>query len=399
MVSARPVELLVVAGEASGDLHGARLVEELHRLVPGVKTFGLGGDELQAAGLEAVAHSSEVAVVGITEVLKELPRIRQVFDALLGEVDRRRPAGAVLVDFPDFNLRLAKELKRRGVPVIYYISPQVWAWRKGRVKTIAKVVERMLVLFPFEADFYRDSEVAVAHVGHPLVDEVPVLPQAWAGEGGQHAEPGPGEPYRLALLPGSRRSEIAALFPTMLLAAKELSGRVPLRILVIQAPTIRRELLLEHIAAAGLEESAVEIVAEDRFAAIAGSHLALCASGTATLEVGLLGTPMIVVYRLATWTYLLARMLVRLPNISLVNLVLERRVVPELIQDDANPQRIAAEAETLLRDPVAREAARAGLAELRGRLGEGGASRRAAEEVVAALGLDGRGAEPREATA
>ncbi|HEX2223551.1 MAG TPA: lipid-A-disaccharide synthase, partial [Thermoanaerobaculia bacterium] len=202
-------------------------------------------------------------------------------------------------------------------------------------------------------------------------------------------------------LPGSRRSEIAALFPIMLQAARELSGRVPLRIRVIQAPTIRRELLVENIAAAGFEEGTpeLEIVADDRFAAIADSHLALCASGTATLEVGLLGTPMIVVYRLATWTYLLARMLVRLPNISLVNLVLERRVVPELIQDDANPQRIAGEAEKLLRDSMAREAARAGLAELRGRLGEGGASRRAAQEVVAALGLNEPRMEPQEATA
>jgi lipid-A-disaccharide synthase len=392
-VSARPAELLVVAGEASGDLHGARLVEELHRLAPGVRTFGLGGDELQAAGLEAVAHSSEVAVVGITEVLKELPRIRQVFAALLSEVDRRRPAGAVLVDFPDFNLRLAKELKRRGVPVIYYISPQVWAWRKGRVKTIAKVVDRMLVLFPFEVDFYQRSQVGVTHVGHPLVDEVPVLPQAWeAGENDR--------PYRLALLPGSRRSEIAALFPTMLLAARELSARVPVRVRVIQAPTIRRELLRENILASGLPEESVEIVAADRFAAIADSHLALCASGTATLEVGLLGTPMVVIYRLASWTYLLARMLVRLPNVSLVNLVLERRVVPELIQDDANPARIAAEAEHLLRDAAAREAVRSGLAELRGRLGEGGGSRRAAEEVVAVLGLGGqREPERQEATA
>ena len=400
-----PAELLVVAGEASGDLHGARLVEELRRLVPGVRTFGLGGDELQAAGLDAVAHSSEVAVVGITEVLKELPRIRQVFDALLREVDLRRPAGAVLVDFPDFNLRLAKELKRRGVPVIYYISPQVWAWRKGRVKTIAKVVDRMLVLFPFEVDFYRRSQVGVTHVGHPLVDEVPVLPQVWdEGEpAGETPEtPETTRPYVLALLPGSRRSEIAALFPTMLQAARELSARVPLRIRVIQAPTIRREMLRENIAAAGLDENAVEIVAEDRFAAIAGAHLALCASGTATLEVGLLGTPMVVVYRLATWTYFLARMLVRLPNVSLVNLVLERRVVPELIQDDANPRRIADEAERLLRDPAAREAVRAGLAGLRDRLGEGGGSRRAAEEVAAVLGLgeqDGREAERREATA
>ena len=383
-MDSRPEELLVVAGEASGDLHGARLVEELRRRVPGLVTFGLGGDQLQAAGLEAVAHSSEVAVVGITEVLKELPRIRQVFDALLREADRRHPAGAVLIDFPDFNLRLARQLKRRGVPVVYYISPQVWAWRKGRVKHIARVVDRMLVLFPFEVDFYRRSRVKAVHVGHPLVDEVPVLPQAWE-RGDPAAE---GRPYRIALLPGSRRSEIRALLPTLLAAVRVLGERLPLEVRLIQAPNLRRELLLESIAAAGLPPGLpVEIVDQDRFAAVADSHLALCASGTATLEVGLLGTPMIVVYRLASWTYLLARMLVRLPHVSLVNLVLERGVVPERIQGEASPEGIAAEAERILREPAVRDAMRAGLADLRDRLGEGGASRRAAWEVADALGL------------
>jgi len=200
-------ELLVVAGEASGDLHGARLIAELRQRVPGLTTFGLGGDEMRAAGLEAVAHSSEISVVGITEVLKVLPRAREIFAGLLREVDRRRPALAVLVDFPDFNLRLAKELKTRNVEVVYYISPQVWAWRRGRVKKIARLVDRMLVLFPFEVDFYRGHGIQVVHVGHPLVDEVPVLPQGW-----DRGEPA-GEPYRVALLPGSRTSEVEALLP------------------------------------------------------------------------------------------------------------------------------------------------------------------------------------------
>src|SRR5690242_259773 len=203
-------ELLVVAGEASGDLHGARLISELRLLVPDLEPFGLGGDEMRAAGLDALAHSSEISVVGITEVLKVLPRARQIFADLLRAVDRRRPRLAVLIDFPDFNLRLAKELEERGVEVVYYISPQVWAWRRGRVKSIAKVVDRMLVLFPFEVDFYREHEVDVVHVGHPLVDEVPVLPQVW-----DRGEP-KGEPYRVAILPGSRVSEIEALLPVML---------------------------------------------------------------------------------------------------------------------------------------------------------------------------------------
>ncbi|HEV2854890.1 MAG TPA: lipid-A-disaccharide synthase [Thermoanaerobaculia bacterium] len=368
--------MLVVAGEASGDLHGARLIAELRRRVPGLSTFGLGGDEMRAAGLEAVAHSSEISVVGITEVLKVLPRAHEIFASLLREVDRRRPALALLIDFPDFNLRLAKELKSRGVEVVYYISPQVWAWRRGRVKTIARIVDRMLVLFPFEVDFYREHGVDVVHVGHPLVDEVPSPPQAW-----DRGEPA-GGPYRVALLPGSRMSEVEALLPTLLEAVRKLAARLPVEAHLIKAPTISRDLLEEHVELAGLP---VVIVSDDRFTAIADSHLALCASGTATLEVGLLGTPMIMVYRLASWTYALAKLMVRLPNVSLVNLVSGRRVVPELIQGEANPERIAAEAERLLTDAAAREEMRSGLAELRGRLGTGGASGRAAAEVAARL--------------
>ncbi|HEV7787066.1 MAG TPA: lipid-A-disaccharide synthase [Thermoanaerobaculia bacterium] len=373
-----PRELLVVAGEASGDLHGARLISELRQRVPGLTAFGLGGDEMRAAGLQAVAHSSEVAVVGITEVLKVLPRIREVFADLLHEVDRRRPALAVLIDFPDFNLRLARQLKGRGLGIVYYISPQVWAWRRGRVKTIARLVDRMLVLFPFEVDFYRDHGVDVIHVGHPLVDEVPVLPQVW-DRGGEEEK---GGPFRIALLPGSRLSEVEALLPTLLAAVGKLAGRLPIEARIIRAPTVPRELLDEAVELSGLT---VAIVESDRFAAVADSHLALCASGTATLEVGLLGTPMIVVYRLASWTYLLARLLVRLPNVALVNLVLGRRVVPELIQGQANPERIAGEAARLLTDTAARREMRAGLAEVRSRLGAGGASGRAAGEVAEML--------------
>jgi len=377
-MTASPRELLVVAGEASGDLHGARLLSELRRRVPDLAAFGLGGDEMRAAGLQAVAHSSEISVVGITEVLKILPRAREVFADLLREVERRRPGLAVLIDFPDFNLRLAKKLKERGLEIVYYISPQVWAWRRGRIKTIARVVDRMLVLFPFEADFYREHGVDVVHVGHPLVDEVPVLPQAWD-------QGGTGGPFRVALLPGSRRSEVEALLPTLLEAARKLAARLPVEVRIIKAPTIPSELLDEALELAGLPVEMVEIIAEDRFAAIADSHLAICASGTATLEVGLLGTPMIMVYRLASWTYALAKLLVRLPNVSLVNLVLDRRAVPELIQGEANPGRIAAEAERLLTDAGERNRMREALAGVRGRLGEGGASRRAAGEVAELL--------------
>lgn len=371
--------LLVVAGEASGDLHAARLLAELRALVPDVRPFGLGGDELAAAGLERLADSSEISVVGLTEVLRVLPRAREIFAALLAEADRRRPAVALLVDFPDFNLRLARELAARGVRVVYYISPQVWAWRRGRVRAIARHVEEMLVLFPFEVDFYAGHGVEVTHVGHPLVDEVPVgLPQVWDRTELVGGAPADG-PFQVALLPGSRVSEIEALLPAMLGAAERLAAELPVFVRLIRAPSVPREMLEEAIELSGLP---VSISEGDRFTAVADSHLALCASGTATLEVGLLGTPLVVLYRLASWTYMAAKLLVRLPHVSLVNLVLERGAVPELLQGGAHPERVAAEAAAILRDPARVAAMRADLADLRGRLGERGASGRAARALA-----------------
>lgn len=374
--------ILLVAGEASGDLHAARLLSELRRLAPGVEAFGLGGDHLEEAGLDRVADSGEISVVGLSEVLRVLPRAREIFARLLEEVERRRPALAVLVDFPEFNLRLARALRERGVRVVYYISPQVWAWRRGRVKVIAEVVDLMLVFFPFEVDFYRRHGVRAVHVGHPLVDEIPELPHAWDRVPADAAP----ESYEIALLPGSRTSEVEALLPVMLETVRRLAGKVPLLVRLVLAPTIRRGMVDEAIALSGL---AVRVVpAADRSEALAGSHFALCASGTATLEVGLVGTPMAVLYRLGGWTYLMGRLLVRLPYVSLVNLVLERPAVPEMIQRRATPERVQAVVSDLLRDRAAVDRMRAALGELRGRLGERGASARAARQVASRLGLE-----------
>jgi lipid-A-disaccharide synthase len=283
---------------------------------------------------------------------------------------------ALLVDSPEFNLRLARELKARGLTVVYYISPQVWAWRRGRVRAIAEHVDQMLVLFPFEREFYARHGVDVTHVGHPLVDEVPQLPHIW--ERGVPRD----QPFQVALLPGSRASEIEAMLPVMLGAARRLAERLPVFVRLIRAPTIPVEMLEERVALSGLP---VRVSDRDRFAAIADSHLALCASGTATLEVGLLGTPLLVVYRLASWTWVAARMLVRLPSVSLVNLVLERPAVPEFLQGKARPEGVARAAAALLGDPGRIAAMRRDLADLRPRLGAPGASSRAAREVAAHL--------------
>jgi lipid-A-disaccharide synthase len=368
--------LLVVAGEASGDLHGARMLRELRALVPDLDVFGLGGTELAIAGQRQVAAVDEISVIGIAEAARVLPRAKRILDQLLVECERRRPSAAVLIDFPEFNLRLARHLKWLGIPVVYFISPQVWAWRRGRVRLISELVDRMLVLFGFEERFYRAHGVPSVHVGHPLVDEVPAIPNVW------QREPGSGTPgeVRLALLPGSRRGEIESLLGNMLGAVRELRRHVAVVPRLIVSPALDPADLRERTRG---EE--VELVTEKRFEAIADSHLALCASGTATLEVGLLGTPMIVLYRLNPASLLLGRLLVRLPSFSLVNLVLERAVVPELLQDETKAESVAAEAWAILSSPGRIAEQRRGLAELRARLGSGGASERAAREVAAVL--------------
>ncbi|MCP3958732.1 MAG: lipid-A-disaccharide synthase [bacterium] len=371
-------DLLIVAGEASGDLHGARMLAELRRIAPGVRAFGLGGDELQGAGLDPVAHSSEISVVGITEALKILRRARRIFHELLAEVDRRGARTAVLIDSPDFNLRLAKKLHARGVRVIYYISPQVWAWRRRRVHLIRRVVDKMLVVFPFEAEFYRDHQVDAAFVGHPLIDEVPRLPQVWDDT------PEEPESFRVALMPGSRNSEIDRILPFLLESAERLAGEspVPVRFSLIRAPTIAPWKLKAPLEAAGVE---VEVVSGDRFEAIASCHLALCAAGTATVEVGLVGTPMVVVYKVSAWTYVLAKMLAHAPYAAMINVLLGREAVPELIQDQTEPEIISGRAVELLTDRGRIGEMRESLAQLREVLGEPGASRRAAAEVARLL--------------
>ena len=338
----RGTQLLVVAGEASGDLHGARLIAELERMVPDLECFGLGGDELQRHRFDSVAHSGDIAVVGFTEVLGVIAKARRIFRDLLAETERRKPAAALLIDSPGFNLRLARRLRKLGVPVVYYVSPQIWAWRQGRVKSIARRVRKMLVLFGFEVDFYRRHGVEVRHVGHPLVDEVPRLDHV-LDEVDQRRP-------RIALLPGSRRNEVKSLLGAMLRALEAVARERPIEVVLLEAPTLPPALLDEMLAGTTLP---IERVAQGRLAAIARCHLALCASGTATLEVGLVGTPMIVLYRVSFLTSLLGRVLLRVPHIGLVNLVLGREVAPELVQNDVNPERIRSMVERLLGDRAA----------------------------------------------
>jgi lipid-A-disaccharide synthase len=378
------MKLAVVAGEASGDLHAAKVIHELKALEPSLVTFGIGGDLLAAEGMELLHHAREMAIVGLFNVLRHLRFFRRVFDELTARIERERPDAILLVDYPEFNLRVARRCKELGVKVLYYISPQVWAWRRGRVKKIARIVDHMLVIFPFEEEFYREHGVPVTYVGHPLIDELSTAETGAGcrvpGTGKIPRDPGPGtrDPaLRIALLPGSRRHEVHALLPAMLDAVAELRNEREVDAFVIQAPTISSEELLAPMTASG---TTVRIVPYDSGEALASADVALSSSGTATLEAAIVDTPVVVMYRLSPPTYFLARRLVKLPHFSLVNIVAGKEVVPELIQHDVNGVRIAREVRTMI-EPAALAKVHEGLALVRSRLGERGASKRAAQEI------------------
>jgi lipid-A-disaccharide synthase len=366
---------LLSCGETSGDLYAGELVRELYLRQPGLEIFGLGGDRLAAQGAELLAHVKDLAVVGLLEVVSHLRSLRRVFDRVLAEVDHRKPDVAVLVDYPDFNLRLARQLRKRGVRVVYYVSPQVWAWRRGRLDTIRRTVDHMLVIFPFEEALYRDAGLPVTFVGHPLVDLVhpPSDGKRFLKDQGLDAE----RPV-IGLLPGSRPKEMSHNLPPLVGAVAQLSrARPELQFLLALAPSLNPQTVSGALG--GLP---VRIVANQAQAVLACSTVSIVASGTATVEAALLGAPMVVVYRLAPLTYLLGRRLVKVPHFAMANLIAGERVVPEVIQRELTPERVAAEVSALLDSPARRQKMKEGLAEVRRRLGQPGASARAAEEVL-----------------
>lgn len=370
-------EILIVAGEASADLHAARVLQELRRLRPGVTAFGVGGPRLREAGLDALYPAEDISVMGLVEVLPRIPRILSILRGLRRAAEARRPRVALLVDLPDFNLRLAAKLKAQGVRVVYYVSPTIWAWRRGRARHIARVVDRMLCILPFEPAAYQGTGVRADFVGHPFAERPP---------------PGPPEGYRqalglaqgrttVAIVPGSRRSELARLFPPMLEAAERIRAVHPdAQFVVPVAPTLSRGELAPYLAAhATLDVRLVDGRAEE---AVGASDAALVKSGTSTLEAGLMLRPLVVVYKLSWFSYLVARLLVRISFFSLVNLLVGRRVVPELLQGGASAQAMAAEVLALLPEGPARRAQLDGLREVRAALGEPGAPERVAHVVA-----------------
>lgn len=367
-----PVRVLLVAGEASGDLHGAALVRALRRRAPTLEISGIGGEHLQAAGMRLLVDMASVATMGFVETFGTLSRLVRAYRRLVRFLDEERPQLVILIDYPEFNFRIARQAKRRGIPIFYFIGPQVWAWRRGRVRTLRRLVDRMAVVFPFEPPLYNDGRSdgrsLAEFIGHPLLDVV--APTRSGAETRARYGLDPDRPV-LALLPGSRQKEVGYLLRPLVAAAEILAAEGWQPILAL-APGLSPDVLTD---AAGGSPPGFPLAQGDTYNVIAAADAAVVASGTATLETALLGCPMVIVYRMAPLTYWLARRLVQVDWIGMPNIILQRSVFPELIQAEATPEAIAAAVRGLA---GRRTAVAADLATLRERLGEPGAADRAA---------------------
>lgn len=375
--------LFILAGEASGDLHGAALARALRERQPDIALAGMGGPSMREAGVEVIHDVTPLAAVGITEVLGVLRRINAVFNDMVAELECRRPDAVVLIDYPAFNLRFARWAHRRGVRVVYYICPQVWAWHTSRVKLLRRYTHKRLVILPFEPAFYARYGVEATFVGHPLIDSLAPYRHSrrFTEELGLKRDS-----FILGILPGSRNNEIQRLLPAMLGAAERIAAELGnVTLATAPAPSVAPE---EYNSWPARTRLPLRLLPGRTYELMAASDLLLIASGTATLEAGIIGTPMIVTYKLAPFTAFLAWLLVRgVRHISLANLVAGREIVPELLQRSATPETIARTALDLIRGGRLPLMAQELAAEVRPRLGPPGAPARAAGEILALLGL------------
>jgi lipid-A-disaccharide synthase len=375
-----PLSLLLSAGEASGDMYAARLATALKRRAE-IDIFGMGGPQMRAAGVDLAVDYSEVAVLGITEVLGHLPSLIRAMRKLVEEAERRQPALAVLTDFPGFHLRLARKLKARGIRNVYFICPQFWAWRPWRVRVVRRRFAKALCIFPFEEGFYGKAGVPVQFIGHPLVGAVRATRdrESFCAEHGLDAA----HPI-VTVLPGSRAAELRQHMPILRLACEQIHRERPAQF-VLAAAHASDERSLREGWPSGVP---LGVVAGQTYDALAAADAAIVSSGTATVEAALLDVPMVVVYRVTPMTAALAKPLVRTKFFSMVNLIADDRVVPELIQDDFAPERVASEVLGLLKDSALRDTMRAGLAGVRERLGPPGAVDRAADAILEILQVE-----------
>lgn len=360
--------LFFVAGEASGDTHGAHLIEALLACDPDLRLEGLGGKQMESAGMTLHCDLASKAIMGFAEVIKSLSFIKKLMDETLDRIRETRPDALVLIDYPGFNIRLAKEVSKLGIPIVYYISPQIWAWKKWRIHTLAEVCDKMLVILPFEKELYDEVGLDCTFVGHPLLDHIEHVAVSDAFEG----------PCTIGLMPGSRAQEIGRIFPVMLEVAEGIRVQHPEARFVV--PCVDEDRAEQVRAIAG--EFPLEIVADQFYDILHGARFCLVASGTATLETALFEVPMIVMYKVAPLTYWLARLLVDIEAVSLANILSKRIIVPEHLQGDAEVQHILPKALELIADSEARSTMIRDLSGVRELLGESGASVKAAEEIL-----------------
>jgi lipid-A-disaccharide synthase len=369
--SARRV--VIVAGEASGDVHGANLVKAMRQRDPSIRFAGVGGARMEEAGVHILIPAGEMAVVGMSEVLPRLRTIAKAHRILKSLLRDDRPDLLILIDYPGFNLHLAKIARASKVPVLYYISPQVWAWRTGRVRKIAKRVNQMAVILPFEEPFYSARGVTVKYVGHPLMDHLPSNGEAAQLKSRLDRD---GAKPVLGILPGSRREEVRNLLPIMVRAADILKGKCPrMQCLLPLAPTLTAEFVESCL---GSPSVPVQLIEANACTVLEACDAALVTSGTATLETAIMGVPMVIVYRVSPFSYWMGKRLVKVPHIGLVNLVAGEQVVSELIQGDATPEKLAREVMTILEDAEIRAAMIGNLRAVTEKLGKGGAAERTA---------------------
>ena len=378
-MSASKNKLMIITGEVSGDLIGASLIKELKSLKPDIKVTGIGGDKMKSVGMDLIYHTDQMAFLGFVEVVKHLPFIRKVQKKLIDVIKEEEISCVVLIDYPGFNLSIAKKLKPLGVKIIYYVSPQLWAWAKGRVKKVRKLVDKMLVVFPFEVEFYRKEKVNVEYVGHPLVERINQYKFLSRDEFFSKFNLDR-QKQILLVMPGSRKQEVKEIFPEVIKAADKLAQQFDLQVVAARSKNIDEKYLRQNI------NSEKFITIEDHnYELMKYSHFGIIKSGTSTLEAGFFALPMIVVYKTNPLTYLIGKQLVKLDRIGMVNILLDEMVVPELIQGDANPENIFNAASKILSDNHTYENVKLKLGKVKAILGSDGASKKAVRSILEIL--------------
>lgn len=372
-------EILIISGEISGDLIGAGLVEQIKKINPSVRISGIGGEKMKQAGMQLIFHSDQMAFLGFWEVLKHYPFIRKVREKILRNVVENEIKYAVLIDYPGFNLNIAPKLKNLGVKIIYYVSPQLWAWGTGRVKKIQKFIEKMLVIFPFEKDFYKEMNVDVEFVGHPLVERVndysflskDKLYKKLSLENGKEI---------LLLLPGSREQEINRIFPEVIKAAGNLANKFNLQIVVACSSNIDKKIIEEY--SRGIK---FKVASDLNFDLMKHSKFGIIKSGTSTLEAGYFSLPMVVVYKTSMISYLIGKNLIKIDKIAMANIILGEKVVTEILQNDVNEKNIYQQCEKILSDNSEYNRIKTRLSNIKNLIGDAGASLKAAKSILALM--------------